>query len=37
MEHRRPHIQVNPARQVTNVFWAPPFEGPLLVRRQGLV
>ncbi|OQV25307.1 putative gamma-butyrobetaine dioxygenase [Hypsibius exemplaris] len=29
MTYRRPHIAVNGAQQITALFWAPQFEGPL--------
>jgi gamma-butyrobetaine dioxygenase len=30
MVYRRPHVAVNGGGEVVGVFWAPPFEGPLL-------
>lgn len=31
MEYQRPHINVNPQKEIVGVNWAPAFEGPLKV------
>lgn len=37
MEYRRPHIQLNNYGDVTNVFWSPPFQGPLRAPEEDIV
>lgn len=34
IDYQRPHIQLSVHGQVNNVFWAPPFEGPLQASPQ---
>ena len=34
MFYQRPHIVLNHVKEVTAVFWAPPFEGPLRVKPE---